>query len=97
MRIGPSFFNMAEDIKRFVTNLPIWYWVLIFLSFVLLVAGFIVPPLGIIDGSVLIGIGELLGFSALGLLPGIASTISIKKGDASIDVTTKKINNKIKE
>lgn len=81
---------MAEQFKRFVTNLPIWYWVLIFLCFVLLVTSFFLPPMGIIDPSVLKGIAEILGFSCLGLLPGLAETISLRKGDASIDITTKK-------
>lgn len=31
----------------------------------LIVAGFIVPPTGIVDGSVLTSVGELLGFATL--------------------------------
>lgn len=34
-------------------------------AFLLIVAGFIVPPLGVIDGSVLQAVGELLAFVAI--------------------------------
>lgn len=34
-------------------------------SIVLIVAGFIVPPRGVIDGSVLTAVGELFGFATL--------------------------------
>lgn len=35
-------------------------------SLILIVAGFIVPPTGVIDGSVLIAVGELNGTLAIG-------------------------------
>lgn len=81
---------MAEQFRKFVTHLPIWYWVLIFLCFVLLITSFLVPPLGVIDPSVLKAVAEILGFSCLGLLPGLAETISLRTGDTSIDIVTKK-------
>jgi len=42
------------------------FWVCLSISASLIVAGFILPPMGIIDGSVLTATGELLGFAALG-------------------------------
>ena len=45
------------------------FWLCLVTSIGLSVAGFIVPPTGIIDGSVLTVIGELLGFATLGQLP----------------------------
>ena len=42
------------------------FWISFILSIVLIVAGFIVPPLGAIDSSVLISIGEIFSFAALG-------------------------------
>lgn len=39
--------------------------VLTIMSISLLVGGFFCPPMGVIDGSVLKGVGELLGFAAL--------------------------------
>lgn len=43
----------------------IWLKVLTFTSVGLVIASFIVPPLGIIDGSVLAAVGELTGIGAL--------------------------------
>ena len=42
------------------------FWISFILSIVLIMAGFIVPPLGAIDSSVLISIGEIFSFAALG-------------------------------
>ena len=41
------------------------FWISFILSIVLIMAGFIVPPLGAIDSSVLISIGEIFSFAAL--------------------------------
>jgi len=53
----------------------------------LLVAGFLVPPTGIIDGSVLKGVGELIAFASLAV-GGHAITlgydVKLAKGDASV-------------
>lgn len=49
---------------------------LIIVGCVLLIAGFLVPPLGIIDHSVLVAFGEILTFS--GALFGIDYTYRVK-------------------
>lgn len=61
-----------------------------FVSVVLLVAGFVLPPLGVIDGSVLTAVGELLifpvivyGFRAIEL----GLEVKFTKGDASVEIT----------
>lgn len=59
---------MSEETKKRIEeatlrNIP--FWVCLCISITLMVAGFIVPPTGEIDGSVLKGIGELFGFAAL--------------------------------
>jgi hypothetical protein len=55
---------MTELIKRAtLRNVP--FWVCLCISIALIVAGFCVPPTGVIDGSVLTGVGELFGFAAL--------------------------------
>lgn len=38
-------------------------------SIALIIAGFLVPPTGVIDGSVLTAVGELFAFGALAQLP----------------------------
>ena len=58
-------------------------------SIILMVAGFFMPPQGVIDGSVITATGELLGFAALCQIPMIVQKggdIELKKGDTSIKV-----------
>lgn len=48
---------------------PFHKWVFIIclvISVGLIVGSFFVPPMGVIDGSILAGVGELFGFAALG-------------------------------
>lgn len=45
-----------------------WFHVLTGLAFTLVVASFIVPPLGVIDDSVIRAVGEIFGFAALGTI-----------------------------
>lgn len=59
------------------------------ISVILLIAGFLLPPMGVIDGSVLTAVGELLLFPVviyafraieLGL------EVKIQKGDTSVEI-----------
>lgn len=59
------------------------FWICLLTSICLVVGGFFVPPLGIIDGSVLQAVGELLGFASIGMIPSY-----IKEGK-SAKITTK--------
>ena len=61
-----------------------------FVSVGLIIGGFFVPPMGVIDGSILTAIGELLlfptllyGFRAIEL----GLTIKFQKGDATIEIS----------
>ena len=58
---------MGEIIKQ-ATHHNVWFWVLLITSIGLIIASFLVPPTGGIDGSVLAAVGELAGFGALGAL-----------------------------
>ena len=70
-----------------------WTFVLsFFVSVGLIIGGFFTPPMGVIDGSLLTAIGELLlfptllyAFRALEL----GYKIKFQKGDASIEVNKK--------
>lgn len=65
------------------------FWVCLIASLVLIVGGFFVPPIGVIDGSVLTAVGELLGFSALNVLMlGLnkGTDITVRKGDLEVEV-----------
>lgn len=48
-----------------VNTLKLMAIVVAVLAVLLFIAGFLVPPLGVIDGSVLKAAGELLGFNSL--------------------------------
>ena len=42
-----------------------WFHIFAIFSLVLLTASFLCPPLAVIDGSILAGVGEVFGFAAL--------------------------------
>lgn len=56
-----------EVIKGVVTS-NIWFKILTVTAIVLIVASWFVPPMAIIDGSVLAATGELIGFGALWII-----------------------------
>ena len=45
----------------------------------MMVGGFFVPPLGLIDGSIITGVGELLAFAALAMVPSVISSAKSTK------------------
>lgn len=62
-------------------------------SILLIVGGFLVPPVGIIDGSVLTAVGLLLMFSVIEKIPEAIKTgrnLKISNGDFSAEVSTEK-------
>lgn len=62
------------------------------ISVTLVVVGFIVPPTGEIDNSVLIGVGELGFFSTINKIPDFikalknGASVEIEKGDTHIKI-----------
>lgn len=55
----------------------------------LLLAGFLVPPTGIIDGSILSAVGEIMLFTCIFNLPYYiqkAKEITLKKGDIELEI-----------
>ena len=55
----------------------------------LIVGGFFVPPTGVIDGSVLTGVGELFGFAALAQIHSLVARgkgVKIQHGATSVSV-----------
>ena len=70
----------------------IWMRILTISSILLIIASFLVPPLGILDGSVLAAVGELEGLGVLWIVlraveKGTAA--SFKKGDVEVDIKEK--------
>lgn len=60
---------MAEELKKGTIKNPV-FWISFILCASLIVAGFIVPPTGVIDGSVLKGVGEMFAFPTLWTVAG---------------------------
>lgn len=61
-------------------------------SILLIVGGFLCPPMGSIDGSVLTAVGLLLLFSVVEKVPEVIAagkSVKIQKGDTSVEVSTK--------
>ena len=70
----------------------IWMRILTISSILLIIASFFVPPLGVLDGSVLAAVGELEGLGVLWIVlraveKGTAA--SFKKGDVEVDILEK--------
>lgn len=68
-------------------------------SIALIVGGFIIPPTGIIDGSVLTAVGLLLMFAVIAQIPKIldsvqkGKSIKLQKGDMSVDISANEAPN----
>lgn len=69
-------------------------WFCLLTTIVLLVASFILPPMGNIDSSVLAGAGELFAFATLFQIPNIiksikdGKSISLKHGATEVTVSS---------
>jgi len=68
------------------------FWICSAISAVLLIAGFILPPRGVIDNSVLIGVGELFSFAALAVVPSAireGRSIKMSYKDTKVEIGSK--------
>lgn len=75
--------------KDIISSTPIWYQCMLIFNALLILVSFFLPPVGVIDSSVLTAVGELGGFALLGMLPGIiksAKNIKVQKGNTSFEV-----------
>ena len=75
-----------------------WFKVLSVCAILLLIAGFVVPPLGVISPSVLTGVGEIFAFAALWtVIKAIdkGKVASISHGNTTISVGRDKDGNGI--
>lgn len=65
----------------------IWFYLTTITSILLIILGFIVPPTGVIDGSVLTAVGELFAFAALGQVPTLikrGADVTLQHGETSL-------------
>lgn len=88
---------MAEEVKDFFLGMPWPLYVILLLCFGLLVASFIIPPLGVITSSSLQGAAMILGFTWLfyvtANIPNFierGAKIKASWKDASIEIGRKK-------
>lgn len=66
------------------------FYITFALSVLLIVSGFLIPPTGVIDGSVLTAVGELLMFSVIARIPEAikaGKSVKIQKGDFSAEMS----------
>ena len=66
------------------------------LSILLIIGGFFVPPIGVIDGSVLTAVGLLLMFATIDKIPEAVKAgrnIKVSKGDFSAEVNSTSASN----
>lgn len=92
---------MADEIKEIWANMHRWTFVIcLALSIGLIVASWFVPPMAVVDGTVLAAVGELFGFAALATViqavdKGHKATIT--KGDTTLTVGKDAYEDKNKE
>ena len=71
----------------------IWLRILTISSIILIIAGFICPPLAVISGSVLTAVGELEGLGVLWIVFHAiekGTVASFKKGDVEVEIKENK-------
>ena len=70
------------------------FYLTLAISLLLIIGGFLLPQMGIIDGSVLTAVGELLMFGVLAQVPALidaaknGKSVKISKGDFTAEVTS---------
>lgn len=73
-------------------NKSIVFYLTLGVTIILLTAGFILPPMGIIDSSVIKASGILAFFGVVGQLPAIIESskiVRMSSGDTSIEITAR--------
>lgn len=82
--------NKRHNLRMKTMTVSQWiFWICLVVSIGLCIAGFILPPSGVIDPSVLTAVGELLGFASVAQIPYLAKdhNVEIHHGDTTIKVT----------
>lgn len=71
------------------------FWTCLLISIALIITAFFIPPMAVIDGSVVAAVGELFGFAALGVvIEGLdkGRNVTISKGDVNVTLNDKNEN-----
>ena len=80
---------MREFYRNYLEN-NTFFWLFSGIGLLLIIIAFFIPPAAYIDSSVLIAVGEINGFAALGAVikavdKGVDATF--QKGDTSVTIT----------
>lgn len=69
-------------------NDKIIFAICLLVTIIMLVSGFLVPPTGVIDGSVLTAVGELFAFATLSKLPSLihGRSVELKHGSTTLSL-----------
>lgn len=76
--------------KATIDNIP--FWVLNFFAIALIAGSFIVPPLGIIDSTVIAAVGEIFAFAALATVVKAidrGTTAKVSHNDTTVEIGEK--------
>lgn len=82
---------MKEFYRNYLEN-NLFFWIFSIIGIVMMIAGFLLPPMGQIDNSVLIGVGEIDGMIAIGAVIKAVdkgSSASITHNGTSVTITNK--------
>ena len=80
---------MREFYKNYLQS-NLFFWLFSIIGILLIIIAFFIPPAAYIDSSVLIAVGEINGFAALGaVIKAIdkGSSATFQKGDTSVTIT----------
>ena len=80
---------MREFYKNYLANNG-FFWLFSIIGLLLIIVAFFIPPTAYIDSSVLIAVGEINGFAALGaVIKSIdnGGSATFQKGDTSVTIT----------
>ena len=84
--------NAKNMTAKRLKKMSVLEWVVVALAcaaLCLIIAGLCIPPMGVIDGSVLIGVGEMFAFDALIFSMyafGNGADVTAKKGDIELTI-----------
>lgn len=80
------------SLRTIYTNLnKAAFWVCLIFSIILITASFFIPPLAVVDGSIIACVGEIFAFATLGtVIEAISkgSDVSVSHGSTTVTVNT---------
>ena len=85
--------SIREEMKERCRLCTAVFCITFAVALALIIGGFFVPPMGIIDGSLLTAVGELIIFPALAFgmrAVTLGYDLRLQKGDASMEITNDK-------